>query len=99
MEDLILVKGVNKTVIEVMNTENRYFERILFIVSSDASGISEKKLKKEAQNILNKYEITKSDNLPLRQLYNKRQELKLKIISLSCAALIIAILVTVGAFL
>ena len=90
-----MVKGVNKTVIEVMNTESKYFERILFVVSPDALGLGEKRRKKEAVNTLTKYEISGNTSLPLRQLeINRKNKLK-KIVIMSCAA-VIALLITVG---
>ena len=94
-----MVKGVNKTIIEVMNTDNKYFERILFIVNSDALSLGDKKLQKEAQSVLKQYELTKGSKISLRQLNKQRREIKRKIIILGCAAIIIAILVTVGAVL
>lgn len=94
-----MVKGVNKTIIEVMNTDNKYFERILFIVNSDALSLGDKKLQKEAQSVLKQYELTKGGKISLRQLNKQRRDTKRKIIIFSCVALIIAILVTVGTIL
>ncbi len=95
---MFLVKGVNKTIIEVANTENEYFERILFIVNSDALSLGDKKLKQEAQNILGKYEFNNVSTTPLRKLYIKRKR-NILIASVSCSVLIIAIFAIIGLFL
>lgn len=90
-----MVKGVNKTIIEVANTENKYFERILFIVNSEASSLGDKKLKQEAQNILSKYAFNDESTTNLRNLYKKRKR-NISIALLSCSVLIIAILTIIG---
>ena len=44
-----MIKGVNKQVLEVTNTENPYFERIVFFVKPEYQSGHAEKLKKEAQ--------------------------------------------------
>ena len=90
-----MVKGVNKTIIEVANTESKYFERILFIVNSEACSLGEKKLKQEAQNILKKYNIDSESYEPLRHMYIKRKEKRIRSVVLGCSILILAILSTI----
>lgn len=43
-----MLKGVNRQIVEVNEPDNKYFERILYVVRPEASGVSEKKLAKAA---------------------------------------------------
>ncbi len=45
-----MVKGVNKTVIEVNNTGSKIFDRIVFYVNPTCSGLSAKNLNRAIQN-------------------------------------------------
>lgn len=45
-----MIKGVNKQVLEITNTENPYFERIIFFVKPEYGSEDRAKLKKEAEN-------------------------------------------------
>lgn len=47
-----MLRGTTKRVIEVVNTENDYFERIIFIVKGDKTGVSEPELKKQARSYI-----------------------------------------------
>lgn len=42
-----MIKGVNKQVLEVTNTENPYFEKIIFFVKPEYSSEDRAKLKKK----------------------------------------------------
>lgn len=44
-----MIKGVNKQVLEVTNTENPYFEKIIFFVKAEYETADRAKLKKEAE--------------------------------------------------
>ena len=44
-----MIKGVNKQILEVTNTENPYFEKIIFFVKPEYKGTDRKKLQKEAE--------------------------------------------------
>lgn len=46
-----MLKGVNKQILEVTNTDNPYFEKIIFFVRSSAPNLDEGKLKTEAEKI------------------------------------------------
>lgn len=50
-----LVKGVNKTVIEINNTGNDIFEKIILYVKPQYSMLNTRKLNKEAKVILKNY--------------------------------------------
>lgn len=43
-----MLKGVNRQVVEVSQPNSRYFERILYIVKPEFSGLSQSKLMDEA---------------------------------------------------
>ena len=45
-----MVKGVNKTVIEVNNTGSKVFDRIVFYVSPECSSLSVKNLNRAIKN-------------------------------------------------
>lgn len=45
-----MVKGVNKTVIEVNNTGSKIFDRIVFYVSPSCSDLNARHLKRAMQN-------------------------------------------------
>lgn len=44
-----MVRGVNKTVIEIASTDSGYFERAILFVNPEQSHISQKRLQAEAQ--------------------------------------------------
>lgn len=46
-----MLKGVNKQILEVTNTDSPYFEKIIFFVRSSSPLTDKEKLKKEAEKI------------------------------------------------
>ena len=46
-----MLKGVNKQILEVTNTESPYFEKIIFFVRSSSPVRDSEKLKEEAEKI------------------------------------------------
>lgn len=46
-----MFKGVSKQILEVTNTDNPYFEKIIFFVKPDCEEGDRKKLQKEAETI------------------------------------------------
>ena len=77
-----MVKGVNKTVIVVNNTGNKYFEQIVFYVTPEYGSLSAKQLKKAAEGFTFnleenrglRQEFTKNT---LRKTYKRRRRIKL----------------------
>lgn len=63
----MMIKGVNKQVLEVTNTENPYFEKIIFFVKPEYVNADREKLKKEA------HLLAKSANKPPRARKTKRE--------------------------
>lgn len=43
-----MIKGVNRQVVEVNETESEYFEKIMFFVKPEYAGISEGKIREKA---------------------------------------------------
>ncbi|MBQ9228102.1 MAG: hypothetical protein IJ168_04640 [Eubacterium sp.] len=46
-----MLKGVNKQILEVTNTESPYFEKIIFFVRPQGQQLSEKALRGEAEKL------------------------------------------------
>ena len=46
-----MLKGVNKQILEITNTDSPYFEKIIFFVRSSSSDTDERKLRAEAEKI------------------------------------------------
>ncbi len=68
-----MVKGVNKTVIEVNNTGSLLFEKIVFYVSPDYGNLSAKQLKKAASAFSFNYSTTKKSSLRKKYRLRKRR--------------------------
>ena len=49
-----MIKGINKQILEVTNTESPYFEKIIFFVRSSSPTSDENKLREEAEKIAQK---------------------------------------------
>lgn len=48
-----MIKGVNKQVLEINETQNDFFEKAIFFVKPEYSGMSEGRLREKATNELN----------------------------------------------
>ena len=48
-----MIKGVNKQVLEIMETENGFFEKAIFFVKPEYTGMSEGRLRETAKNEIN----------------------------------------------
>lgn len=83
-----MVKGVNKTVIEVNNTGSRYFEKIVFYVTPQYGNLSAKQLKRAASTFSFNFDNSMSPK-PLRKKYRQK-----KIIAFTLFALGMAITTT-----
>ena len=49
-----MLKGINRQVVEVTNTESPYFERIVFFVRPEKSAVPEPRLRQEAETLSKK---------------------------------------------
>ena len=77
-----MVKGVNKTVIEVSNTGSRMFEKIVFYVTPQYGNLDPAKLQRAASELSFKFDEKGTYTPPLRERCKKR---KRKRIGLACA--------------
>lgn len=83
-----MVKGVNKTVIEVNNTGSRYFEKIVFYVTPQYGNLSAKQLKKAASTFSFNFDNSMSRR-PLRKVRRLR---KITVLSLIGITLLLAVI-------
>lgn len=86
-----MIKGVNKQVLEVAQTENSYFEKAIFFVKPEYSGLSEGRLQKRA-----KKELDSAGLPPIVRRYGGKERLRKGLIfmSLFTAGVISGILFT-----
>lgn len=56
-----MVKGVNKKVIEINDTGNEVFEKVVLYINPEYSVLSNKELKREAKVILKNYSMEDFD--------------------------------------
>jgi len=50
-----MIRGINRQIIEVCDTGNRYFERALLFVKPEYASIDDKMLKAQAHNLIRGY--------------------------------------------
>ena len=72
-----MVKGVNKTVIEVCDTGNKFFDKVVFYVSPKYSFTSEKRLKRVAGNYITSVSDGHSIKKPLRKRVSNKRIIKI----------------------
>lgn len=82
-----MVKGVNKTVIEVNNTGSKIFDRVVFYVSPSYSNLNQKNLNRAIKN----FTLQIDDGVPkrkmsLRQKYTLRRRVLIAAIA-GCVAI------------
>ena len=63
-----MIKGVNKQVLEITETQNGFFEKAIFFVKPEYSGMSEGKLRESA-----KKEFETAGKPPLTKLYPQQR--------------------------
>lgn len=83
-----MVKGVNKTIIEVNNTGSRYFEKIVFYVTPQYGNLSAKQLKRAASTFSFNFDNSLNSK-PLRKIRRNR---KITTVSLIASAVIVGII-------
>lgn len=83
-----MVKGVNKTVIEVNNTGSRIFDRIVFYVTPQYGNLSARQLRKAASQFTFQFDeaVTPYKSLRNRMVHKKRN----RIIIISAGVLLLA---------
>ncbi len=86
-----MLKGVNKQVLEITETHNSYFEKAIFFVKPEYSGLSEGKLKERA-----KKEIENAGKPPAKKITHKN--IPLKFILCFCASFAVGIVIGTAFF-
>ena len=66
-----MIKGVNKQVLEICETQNGFFEKAIFFVKPEYSGMGEGRLKESA-----KKEIENAGKPPVRSYKYKNERIK-----------------------
>lgn len=82
-----MIKGVNRQVVEVRETDSEYFERILFFIKPECASVSEGKIRERASLIANK-----GQKPPSTKVKNEKYTEKLKPIVFLFAGVIIGAL-------
>ncbi len=73
-----MVKGVNKTVIEVCDTGSKMFEKIVFYVSPQYGSLSAKQLSRAAREFSFSFNgVDGGRNRSLRSIVNKKRKKKI----------------------
>lgn len=67
-----MLRGVNHSIIEINNTENKYFDKAILFLKPDAIKISPAKIKAEANELLTLYNQEKSSETILKSIRRKR---------------------------
>lgn len=83
-----MVKGVNKTIIEVNNTGSRYFEKIVFYVTPQYGKLSAKQLRKAASTFSFNFDGS-VDRKPLRKVKLRKKFIRISLMVFSGLAAII----------
>lgn len=85
-----MVKGVNKTVIEINETGNKYFERVVFFVNPEYSFMSQNKLESKAID----YMSDGVSSLNFQRIKKGRGKKIAALVTALLAAIIISVLAT-----
>ena len=64
-----MLKGINKQILEVTNTESPYFEKIIFFVRSSSPSADENKLREEAEKIAMKIKKPPKEKKSFRRIF------------------------------
>lgn len=76
-----LIKGVNKQVLEITETQNSFFEKAIFFVKPEYMGLSEGKLREYA-----KHELETTGRPPKKGIQHGRRPVKAAVISAAALA-------------
>ena len=66
-----MIKGVNKQVLEINEPKNGFFEKAIFFVKPEYSGLSEGKLRENAQK-----ELEKTGKPPKSKFFSSKNRIK-----------------------
>ncbi len=87
-----MVKGVNKKIIEINNTENEFFEKIILYVSPKAGAPNSAKVKRAASELVSNLSGDSLKTKGLREILEQKRKQKKRIIIFSlCAVALLAV--------
>ncbi len=89
-----MVKGVNKTIIEVNNTGSRLFEKIVFYVTPEYGNLNAKQLRKAASAFSFNFQ-TDFKSKSIRQLHKRRRLFTASILLTAILGVIITALIII----
>lgn len=92
-----MVKGVNKTVIEVNNTGSKVFDRIVFYVSPSCGNLSAKNLNRAIKSFT--FQLDERAGRGYKTLRQQRLTRRRVLIAVACGAAIAAAAITLALFL
>lgn len=85
-----MVKGVNKSIIEISETGSKYFSRVILFVSPEYVQKSSKKLTSEAQEIIKKLQMSDS-TISLRSEMSRIRKKKILTGTILVSVILIAV--------
>ncbi len=86
-----MVKGVNKRVIEVNQTGNKFFEKIVFYISPEYGDLSLKQLQRATDNFSLNLRTATAPYRPLRKRFKLRKKR-----FFICLGIFLALLILIG---
>ena len=82
-----MVKGVNKQIIEINDTGNKYFEKVLLFISPGKKELPNELLQTKAREYIMDFSRTFYDTVPLREKMKKKRAQKRAFIIAGAVAL------------
>ena len=89
MGSVVMIKGVNRQIIEITDISSQYYERALLIVKPEFSYVNKTKLEKEARDFLGNVGIKCGNK---KKKINKVVKL---VVAMAFAAIIMVVLISV----
>ncbi len=94
-----MIKGVNKNIVEIKNTQNDYIERAIFFINPNFESVDEKKIIDQTRLYLDIFQKSKPDkqlnyNKLLKGVKNNKKDNKYFLLSLT--TIIITIILTLS---
>ena len=87
-----MVKGVNKTVIEINDTGSVMFDKVVLFVSPQYGNISTKRLNGEAKNLISKFETDLYKTPGVRQRFKIKRRVRIALLIFALAIITAAVL-------
>ena len=71
-----MVKGVNKQIIEINDTGNKYFDKVLLFISPGKKDLPDELIQAKAKEYVLDFSKSLKDSVPLRERIRKKQAKK-----------------------